>query len=146
MKAKQEISMKGSASKANFLRPTRRHVPEDRTLRNDRCENIKSFTYSTACRPIHSVGYKIPTAVIRRVMFSWIDESHPPFRRKISAPSSYFKSKPKEKWACSIQQEKQVYCLNYSSALKMEPIFSSETCGGFQLTTQRYIPRRENCL
>jgi hypothetical protein len=31
----------------------------------------------------------------------------------------------------------QVYCMNYSSALRMESIFSSETSGELQQTTRR---------
>jgi hypothetical protein len=32
-----------SDTKVDFQRPTRRHILEDRTLHNDRCESLKSY-------------------------------------------------------------------------------------------------------
>jgi hypothetical protein len=49
------------------------------------------------------------------------DEIHLPFRRKISAPSSKFKSKPNKKSAGSIQQKR--LCLLYAGLL-LELLFS----------------------
>jgi hypothetical protein len=42
-----------SSSEKSFetQRTTRRHIPEDDTLQNHRCENVKSYVLTTACVP-----------------------------------------------------------------------------------------------
>jgi hypothetical protein len=45
--------MKQVKSKLNFHRTTRRYIPEDRILHNDRCENLQD-TYSL-CVPTYFI-------------------------------------------------------------------------------------------
>jgi hypothetical protein len=72
------------------------------------------------------------------------------FRRNVLSSSSGSKSKPRKKPGRSRGQaacfsachllSRLVFCLAYSSILKMEAVCSSETSVEFQRTTRRYIP------
>jgi hypothetical protein len=39
----QDASMKADAKQSGFQQTTRRYIPEDRTLHNNRCENLKTY-------------------------------------------------------------------------------------------------------
>jgi hypothetical protein len=43
-----------SKTSGTTLRTTRRHIPEDNTLQNHRCENLKSYKYVTVCFILHT--------------------------------------------------------------------------------------------
>jgi hypothetical protein len=38
-------AIRSSETSGTTLRTTRRHIPEDDTLQNHRCENLKSYNY-----------------------------------------------------------------------------------------------------
>jgi hypothetical protein len=48
-----------SEMSGGFQRATRRYIPEDNTLHNHRCENLKSFTYSILFTTMSEIGSKI---------------------------------------------------------------------------------------
>jgi hypothetical protein len=44
---KQEATICSSETSVDFQRATRRHIPEDGTFHNHRCENLKSYNLIT---------------------------------------------------------------------------------------------------
>jgi hypothetical protein len=42
-------AIRSSETSGTTLRTTRRHIPEDDTLQNHRCENLKSYMPSRVC-------------------------------------------------------------------------------------------------
>jgi hypothetical protein len=42
-KPRKEAGVRADSTQNDFQQTTRRYVPEDRTLRNHRCENLKSY-------------------------------------------------------------------------------------------------------
>jgi hypothetical protein len=78
-------------------------------------------------------------------------EIQPTFRRNMSPPSSESKNKLSRKQSRSItalfvSSIMLVTYLSYSSTLKMEGTYSSETSVEFQRTTWHYIPEDRTIL
>jgi hypothetical protein len=65
--SEQAGGMPPSETSGTILRTTRRHIPEDDTLQNHRCENLKSYTTSLITS-IEFCGFNGSTrAVIYRI-------------------------------------------------------------------------------
>jgi hypothetical protein len=96
-----------------------------------------SFTQCILCRiwRSHSDGYEEFCLLGYNGVQSV--ESHPTFRRNIPPPSSGSKNKPSKKAVWS--RYKALSCLAYSSTMKMEEAYFSETSDDFQRTTLHYI-------
>jgi hypothetical protein len=116
-----------SEKSVDFQRTAPSHIPEEITLHNHRSENLKSYK---TIEDYYILGYNAVQSV----------GSQPTFRKNISPPSPGSKYKPSKKPALLATYFMLVSSLAYSSSLRMEATFSSESSVDFKRTTLRHIP------
>jgi hypothetical protein len=91
------------------------------------------------------VGFVVLSAVITKIYIFWdITPCRPVKSTYVSDyhVASIFRveGKPRKELTLVAVRFELIYCLAYSSVLKMEPTYSSETSVNFHLTTRHYIP------
>jgi hypothetical protein len=139
-------AIRSSETSGTTLRTTRRPIPEDDTLQNHRCENLKSCKILLASQEaVCSTKWVIRLqllylcrayiiCVVSRLQIFRISGS-----QLVMKSSTFWNITP-----CSLLEVNrrfgEICRLAYFSTLKTETTCSSGTSVGFQRTTRRYSP------